>query len=288
VSRHNNGLSTPEISRFTGSILFLRKWWPDLWLLTTNKGTSRDLVAAIWKRITKLQGGENLPLYSVVVFETTGGLHGNIAFLGTDDIAERLKTSCFGEAIHLQRVYDPANLYRDYLAKERTVQAGWKRTDLGRRRPGSHKLPGGGDRVRPSDELARDALDAGMIVPWRRTNAKRSDKRKNYRLRGSGPLARAPQPAGQLSLLPEIERLPSRLHDFGGGYIPPAVALEIEFRRAQLGLSQRQVGKLIGRSQGQLANALRGHDPIGATAINRLRELFLKASKVGPDRATHL
>jgi len=31
---------------------------------------------------------------------------------------------------------------------------------------------------------------------------------------------------------------------------------------------------MIGRSQGQLANALRGHDPISGVVVNRLRDIF--------------
>jgi hypothetical protein len=32
---------------------------------------------------------------------------------------------------------------------------------------------------------------------------------------------------------------------------------------------------MVGRSQGQLANALRGHDPIKASVVNRLRDILL-------------
>ena len=56
---------------------------------------------------------------------------------------------------------------------------------------------------------------------------------------------------------------------------PAAVAAEIEFRRQQLGLSQAQLAARIGRSQGQVANPMRGHDPISAATVNRLRELLL-------------
>jgi len=76
-------------------------------------------------------------------------------------------------------------------------------------------------------------------------------------------------------LLPELAAPVARLRDFGGGFVPPAVAVEIEFRRQQLGLSLRQLAARIGRSQGQLANALRGHDPISAASANRLREFLL-------------
>jgi hypothetical protein len=89
----------------------------------------------------------------------------------------------------------------------------------------------------------------------------------------------APRPAGQLPLLPEVNRPVARLRDFGGGFMPPSVAREIEFLRRQLGLSQTQLASLIGRSQGQLANALRGHDPISGAAVNRLREVLLQKER---------
>jgi Helix-turn-helix domain len=83
---------------------------------------------------------------------------------------------------------------------------------------------------------------------------------------------KAPRLAGQISLLPEIDRPVSRLHEFGGGHIPPAVALEIEHLRNRHGLSQRELAARIGVSQGQYAHARRGHDPLSAFAVNRLRE----------------
>ena len=61
--------------------------------------------------------------------------------------------------------------------------------------------------------------------------------------------------------------------------MPPCVAREIEFLRRQLGLSQTQLASLIGRSQGQLANALRGHDPISGTVVNRLRAILIEDKK---------
>jgi len=45
---------------------------------------------------------------------------------------------------------------------------------------------------------------------------------------------------------------------------------EIEFRRQQRGLSQYELASLIGRSQGQLANALRSHDPIAKVSTGCL------------------
>jgi hypothetical protein len=81
-------------------------------------------------------------------------------------------------------VGDPGGLARKYLAKERTPQAGYRRElVLGGRLRGSHRLDGGGDRVRLSRDLERDAIDAGFVEQWQHTNARRSGERKAYRLR---------------------------------------------------------------------------------------------------------
>jgi hypothetical protein len=246
-----------------------------LWWLSTDRGTSRSTVADIQKRVTRSQIDYGLRPYNVTTFETRGGLHAHIVFLGNSEIARRLKNStAFGKFIKVDLVTDPEGLARKYLAKERTPQAGYGRQHtLGGRLRGSHRLDGGGDGVRLSRDLERDAIAAGYVKPWQHTNARRSPERKAYRLRRLYP-RRAPRLAGQLLLLSELSRPVARLREFGGGFIPPAVTLEIEFRRRQLGLSQAQLAARIGRSQGQLANALRGHDPISGAAVNRLREVL--------------
>ena len=145
-----------------------------LWLLTTDSDTPRFLIAAIWKRITRLQTVFRLPPYSVITFEGRNGLHAHIVFIGTSEIARRLKASRqFGGVIDVRRVTDPHGLFK-YLAKERTPQAGYRRDHVfGGRLNGSHRLEGGGDRVRLSRQLERDAIDFGYVKPWRHTYAKR-------------------------------------------------------------------------------------------------------------------
>jgi hypothetical protein len=271
-----------EISRFNGAVRFMSLHCSrrcGLWWATTEKSTARTAIADIQKRITKLQGAHNLPPYNATVFETLGGQHAHIVFIGDPDLVQHLKSSAtFGGIIEVEPVTDPNGLTRKYLAKERTSQAGYKRTDLGGRISGSHHLEGGGDRVRLSRDLERDAIEAEYVWPWVHTNAKRIDQRKLSRLKNTGPYARAPLPAGQILLpFPELSKPVARLQAFGGGYIPKAVALEIEHRRKDRGLSQRQLAALAGRSQGQLANALRGHDPISAPVVNRLRDALITA-----------
>jgi hypothetical protein len=207
---------------------------------------------------------------SVVRYAEFGELHCKLGHAVQIEPGLRSRSPKNGNTSNIRRRLPPSTWLP---AKERTPQAGWGRErQLGGRIKGSHKLKGGGDRVRLSRELERDAIEAGLVNGWQHSNAKRKADRKEYRKR---PLtARAPRLAGQILLFPEMKPV-ARLQAFGGGYIPRAVASEIEFRRQKRGLSQRQLAALVGRSQGQLANALRGHDPISARVVNRLRDALL-------------
>jgi hypothetical protein len=183
------GMTGPELKRLNGAIRLMEKRChssrrASLWLLTTDAGTPRDLIADIWKRITKLQGSYGLHCYSVTTFESRGGIHAHIVFIGIPEIAQRLNASNqFGDVIDVRRVTDWHGLFK-YLAKERTPQAGYRRGHvLGARIQGSHRLEGGGDRVRLSSQLKRDAIKAGYIERWQRENA----KRKPYGSNGCGP-----------------------------------------------------------------------------------------------------
>jgi len=146
-----------------------------LWFLTTDKGTPRSAIADIWKRITRLQAKFGLPQYSANTLETRGGIHAHISFIGTSALAQRLRNSkAFGAIINVKLITEPDRLAYAYLAKERTPQAGYRRWHiLGGRLKGSHRLEGGGDRVRLSRNLEHDAIDAGYVIPWRHTNARR-------------------------------------------------------------------------------------------------------------------
>jgi hypothetical protein len=145
-----------------------------------------------------LQGTYRLRRYSVTTFESRGGLHAHIAFIGTCEIARRLKASKqFGDLIDVRPVTDNEGLAHKYLAKERTPQAGYRRGQiLGGRIAGSHRLPGGGDRVRLSRQLERDAVEAGYVQPWQHTNAKRSVEEKPCRPRPCSSRRERRRPSG--------------------------------------------------------------------------------------------
>jgi hypothetical protein len=170
-----HGVTGPELRRFDGACHQMRRaarFQGELWWLTTPKGSSRGEIAACQKRITREQSAQGFPAYSVWIFESRPKLHAHIVFLGNRDIANTLRRSrlCIGTMI--EPVTSIGGL-KKYLAKERTPQAGYRRRDLGGRIRGSHLLPGGGDRVRLSRQLERDAIEAGLVDRWKRTNAKR-------------------------------------------------------------------------------------------------------------------
>jgi hypothetical protein len=178
----SHGITGPEIKRLKGAARFMAlhclRGRSSLWWVSTNGGTSRSIIDDIRKRITRLQGLVNLPAYSVATFESGGGLHAHILFIGNREVAKRLQTSAaFGEFVRAAPVTNLDRLVKGYLVKERTPQASYRRHLLGGRLPGSHRLDGGGDRVRLSRELERDAIDAGYVQPWRHTNAKRTRER---------------------------------------------------------------------------------------------------------------
>jgi len=189
-----------ELNRLNDAVRFIelhRRSRQGLWCLHTNKGTSRCTISDIQKRTTRLQIEHGVRPYNVTTFETRGGLHAHIVFLGNREIAERLKSStAFGGFIQVDPITDPVGIARKYLAKERTPQAGYGREHvLGGRLRGSHRLDGGGDRVRLSRDLERDAIAAGYVEPWKHTNARRSAERKAYRLRRLYS-RKAPRPTG--------------------------------------------------------------------------------------------
>ena len=83
-----------------------------------------------------------------------------------------------------------------------------------------------------------------------------------------------PEPV-QLSLFASCEKPISRLAQFGGGVIPPAVAQEVEARRRWRGLTQQELADAIMVARPTLANAMQGRFPLSAWAATRLREFLL-------------
>ena len=105
------GITGPEIERLSGALGFMdlhcRRSRCGLWLVTTNRGACRSVISDVWKRISRLQGTYRLHRYSVTTFESRGGLHAHITFIGTCDIANRLKASKqFGDLIDVRPVTD--------------------------------------------------------------------------------------------------------------------------------------------------------------------------------------
>lgn len=278
-----HGLTTAEVKRAFNATNCMAKQRRQIWFATLgdglqdmDAGEARDRAAAFLKALVSEQKKHGLPQYWLQVWECSGGLHTHVIFIGNRRIIERLRNSALsGQFLHVRWAYDAYGL-PIYLSKERTPQTqfGIGAFIRGARKRGSHQLPGGGDRVRLSAALKREAIAAGYVEPWQQTNARRKETRephKLYTLRRR----KAPVHAGQVVLFPELERQPARLRDYHGGLMTPAQAIEAEFLRQRLGLSQHQLVQLIGLSQPHYANVVRGHDNMSRYAARRLREALI-------------
>ena len=274
-------LSVPWPSRHDGSgdravsgaVRFMGKYCQPgrLWWLSTDKGTTRSVVADIEKRITRLQLACDLPQHRVTVFEGSGGLHAHLIFTGAREIARRLEGSmAFGNILEVKPVTDPIGLVNISP----------------RRAPPRPAIGGSTCSVAASGDLTGSTVVVIAFGSPKLSSSRRSPPATLWpgsapthgaptsakaRLRGSGPLAWAPRPAGQLPLWPELDRRPvSKLREFGGGPDRATGGGDRDRVQAQAAWHvKRGLGRLIGRSQGQLANALRGHDPISRAAVNR-------------------
>lgn len=246
-------------------------------LLDLKSGEAREELGRFKSQLGQAQKRAGYPQYWVEVLEVTGGLHGNPIFVGDETIARRLCRSFSkymqngygGEGHAMQPVTDAMKLASRYLTKERTIQAnyalGWSHRT---RMKGSHRMEGGGDRVRLSKALEAEALAAGAIQPWQRTYARRSTFMSVAVVEAPET---APKPIGQLYLFQELERPIARLADFTAGILSPSASLELEHRRKRLGLSQSQLGRLAGLSQPQIANAVGRKFGLSRHAANRIK-----------------
>lgn len=286
-----HGLTPQEILRWEGALQYLRDqgfecWWAVVGddALDLDNWQARRVHDDVKNRIGILQSRAQLPRYCIEVLEVTGGLHSNLIFPGNRWIGSHLQQA-FPQYLArsgVQQVNYPDRTFRDYLIKERTPQAAFA---LGLpRKKGSYPLDGGGDRVRLSEALKADAIAAGRIEPWQPTHARRKPAAQDLRTTNSGR-RRAPitveqvpksglKEADQLSLWPEHDRPVVRLKAYAGGIAPPTVAMELEHLRRRRGLTQRALGKLVGLSQPQIANAVHGRFGLSRHAAARIRELL--------------
>lgn len=320
ISPHENGLSKAEIKRCSNAAKFLERTnLPLFWAvvgddtLSMRSGEARKEFDKFLRYLSQLQQRNGFPQFSITVFESSGGLHANIVFVGNEKIAKSLcrsfqnyMRSGYGHEKAMQPVTDIMWLVTHYLSKERTTQAnyalGWSSKT---RVAGSHKIEGGGDRVRLSPALAAAAIADGLVDPWAKTRAKRTpfiaskamtrsskplhelevdnESTKSQRVPSPEPKKAnrsALKPIGQLSLFPEMEKPIARLSAFTAGTPSPSVALEIEHRRRMLGLSQRELGQKAGLSQPQIANVLLGRFGFSRLATSRIKAVLLSHERI--------
>lgn len=304
TSQHH-GISSHELRRMSGAIQHLRDcgeienlWWAVVGdeLLELPPCQAMTGIQLVRHRINLLQKRASLPQYCMTVLEVDPQLHGNLLYLGTPEMAETIRKAApayFRGEKAIQHV-DDLPYVTNYLSKERTSRASVA-LGMARKRGTYPLIIDGtrrelGDRVRLSDELARDAVDAGRVEEWKRTNASlkppASDRRKGNSGRRSAtpaqplpPVTSGPEtkirPTGQLLMFPAMERPVVRLHDYRGGLMPKTVAMEVEHRRHTMGITQAELARRAMISRPQLANVCAGRFGLDTWAANRLREVLL-------------
>lgn len=250
-------------------------------LLDYDERDARATANDFKTRVVRDQARAGLPRLWLQIWETEGGLHANVIFIANRGIITGLRRSAqFGPFLRgpkaLQECFDVDSLVGEYLTKERrpNVKGGAR---LGTRRRGRHRLgEGGGDRVTVSDALRTELVARGKVRPWAQTYARRlpkvSPEPASVRLSlvVSNPMV--PEPV-QLTMFGN--RPVARLADYAGGIMSAAVALEVEWRRRQLGMTQDQLAAAIRLSRPQLTNALHGRFGLSEWAAARLRDFLL-------------
>lgn len=256
-------------------------------------GEARAVFSQVKTRIVRFQERAGLPQTWLGIYETKGGLHMNLIFIGTVKIARSVACEfrqCFrsgyGKKRAIQRSYEPFELVRYTALKEASPRT--RRSFGESSEKGTYPMEGGGDRVILSPALRDIATSRGHVRPWKRTNnstkPQSEDKRrtrhaaarvKETKQATDIEMPKAPENAikqiGQLLLFPELGKPVIRVRDYHAGKPSPSVAIELEYRRRTLGFSQREIARRAGITQGAYANAIRGHDGLSRRAADRLK-----------------
>lgn len=277
------GLSHLELPRLTEGLAYLRRQGVGAVIHAAplpDEGLVRDLARDVKSRIALYQKRAEMrrrPLWTHVN-EAVPSYHWHIvAPFPTRAYAEKFIDALNTAEAFLKHGHAAidAGLVTDwngllgYLAGEATPQAWYAAGKSFPRVPGSHALgEGGGDRVILSPAVEASLVRAEKVEPRRRTYAARAltrpSKSKRSRALAAGEL--------QLSLFPQLEKPVARLGEWTEGVAPPAVVIELEFRRKQKGLTQAALAKRAGMSRERYTNIVQRRFGATAWGVQRIRE----------------
>lgn len=316
-SRHQNGISGPELRLIARAIGFLRRQGVGVHVTIHPYGLPEherhEAFDVVKSRVATYQDRAGMKrMYWLSIRETISGngysphVHLICVFPNaewTQKFVAMVNNSAafkkrFGEkAVHAVEIADVEHWGRlggvkdHYFTEEATIQA-WYGEGRNFPKPknkltGKASFPYAGDRVNASNDLRDVLIRNGHAVPWTRRNTKRAAPAIDAPVAAAHAkkavlriVADNPLAPGQmqLSLLPQKQV--SRLRDFAHGIMPRAVAHEIEVRRKWLGLTQEQLAAAVGLSRPQLTNALQGRFGLSEWVAARLRNFLLKGEKL--------
>lgn len=312
-SRHENGISGPELRLIRRAIKFLRRHGGGVHVTVHPYSLSEHerhaVFDAVKGRVATYQGrakmkriywlsisetvtetGYSPHLHLICVFPNPAWAQKFTTMLNESDAFKKR----FGEkAIKSVEIADAAHWDRlggvedHYYTAEATIQAwhgaGRKFPKPENRLTGKASFPYAGDRVGTSDDLRDVLIRNGDAVAWTRRNAKRAAPAID------APMAAATPPTPVLRIVADNALAPgelqlsflsqkpiTRLRDFAHGIIPRAVAYEIEERRKWLGLTQAEVAAAVGLSRPQYVNAVQGRFGLSEWVAARLRNFLLR------------
>jgi hypothetical protein len=301
TSRWNNGISHHEILILLNALRYMDRiagpgeaiWWATVGddLYGLDYAERWQAVSEIQKTITKYQTRRGIKPNWITVHELIPSLHSNILFQSTPQLADRIHEINL-PYMQAEKAMQPVpNVFgvTGYLSKERTSEADGSNVmqtikqahsrngqQLASRQPVTPREIRTfiGDRIALSNKLKKDLIRGKVIDPFKATNWDRKNlvgyTGKDWEIPEKRPETK-PIEIGQLDLFPQLLEPPARLRQHVSGILSRSAAMEIEFKRTQARLTQRQLGAMVGLSQPQIANAVRGRFGLSRSATARMQ-----------------
>ena len=289
------GISPQEAMRLDEAFIVMRKaarkqrhqlWYIVISAPRMTEYELRRYVREVKSRITDelRRAGIKLKLF-IEVLESEISVHSNIVLGGPEAVIRALERSPKfaalgddqGTFIKVKHVYNSKTL-NSYLKYEATSQTHYRDRHAYPRRSGSHPLgEGGGDRVRPSEDMWR-VLEAEGIERPKRTYASRNIRHKAIVPEPVlGPITWATDIRGQ-GLLFDTPPIAANLNEHYGGLLDRSKATDLESWRRLHGLTQRELAARAGIAQPTYANAVARRDCLSRDAAARLHAVMSEAA----------
>jgi hypothetical protein len=280
-----HGIDGPEYRRLSEGTHAIASRGPAIFVSLAGRSendATRVLADKLKNHIRTFNRRNYAPAFWVEIWETKPGPHFHLIAAAPRRMREALCRSVnasrlLGDLLATP-VWSMTGLVPGYFREEATPQAWHGAGRNFRRRKGSHRLPGGGDRVRLSPELAAELRLAGLLEPYRRTNARRAIgtvdaaaldreyERARIGLFYADELPLTAVSAG--SRAPPRKRSKAEQPSLPLNYPPTVVDM-----LPRLGMTHEAIAECLGLSRQQVTNVIGGRFGISRRAAQRILKL---------------